>query len=276
MLVAISPSDQAGAAQRARGRVEASFRRSGDTTRVVDLHQSGSAKLRLPHTHAQHAEAILINTAGGLTGGDQFATALRVGAGSEVVVTTQACERAYRATEDTARIETEIAVAEGGRLDWLPQETILFDRSALARTYQVDLDQGASFLAVEAVIFGRSAMGEVVRTGSLHDRWRIRRGGRLIYADDVRFDGEIDLLASWPATLGGAVAMATIVLVAEDCERYLDGLRETFGEAGGASVFEGHLIARVTASGSYGLRRLLIPALGMLRAGRAMPRAWLQ
>lgn len=278
MLVAISPSDsgERPSAQRARGRIAARFSRIGETTRLADLHQSGSAKLRLPQTHAHHAEAILINTAGGLTGGDEYKIAFSGGEQSETVVTTQACERVYRSNEGAARIDTEITVEAGGRFDWLPQETILFDRSALARTYQVDLAEDASFLAVEAIVFGRAAMGETVRTGSLRDRWRIRRNGALVYADDIRFDGAVEDLAAWPATLGGAIAMATMVFVSDDCERHLDDVREIVGDAGGVTAFDGKMIARITAAGSYDLRRRIVPALGILRAGHAIPRPWLQ
>lgn len=278
MLVAISPSDarESPRAQRARGRIAARFARVGDATRLADLHQSGSAKLRVPRTQARHAEAILINTAGGLTGGDEYTMALSGSEESETVVTTQACERVYRSSEGAARIATEITVDAGGRFDWLPQETILFDRSALARTYQIDLDRAAEFLAVEAVVFGRTAMGETVRSGSYHERWRIRRNGSLIYADDVRFNGAIDELAASQATLGGAKAMATIIFVSADCARHVDAMRGVIGEGGGVSAFDGKMIVRVAATGSYDLRRRIVPALGILRGGRAIPRAWLQ
>ncbi|TWG97014.1 urease accessory protein [Mesorhizobium sp. J18] len=123
-------------------------------------------------------------------------------------------------------------------------------------------------------MFGREAMGETVRTGLIHDRWRIRRDGRLLFADDLRFDGEIAAMAQHPATLGGKRAMATILLVSSEGDRLLAPLREAIGEAGGASAWDGKLLARIAAADSLSLRRSLIPALTILLDGRALPKVW--
>lgn len=278
MLVATSPYDpEPGAAsQRARGHVAASFANADGTTRIAALHQSGSCKLRLPRTYGSGREAILINTSGGLTGGDQLTTVIDVGAGAEMTVSTQACERAYRSNEGPAKVKTELVVGTGGRLDWLPQETILFDGSRLKRTCHIDLDEGAELLAIESVVLGRTAMGEVVRDGSFHERWRVRKGGRLVHADDIRLDGDIDSLAAAAATMGGAIALATILFVSAVADRFIDSVRNALGDTGGASAIEGKLIARVTAGGSYDLRRRVIPALAALRGTRPLPKAWMQ
>ncbi len=244
-------------------------------TRLDRLHQSGASKVRLPRTFSGAApEAVLINTAGGLTGGDRISVEASLGRGCRAALTTQACEKIYRASEGVAQIETRLSLAEGARLDWLPQETILFDGAGLARTLDVDLAPGAGLLVVEAVIFGRAAHGETVRSGLFTDRWRIRRQGRLVFADDLRFDWSHAELLSRPAVLAGGGAMATILYVGEAPERHLEPLRAIVGEAGGVSAYNGKLLARVASEGGAALRRVLIPGLVELLDGAALPKIW--
>lgn len=262
--------------QRAKGRIEARFSQRENGTYLADLHQSGSAKLRLPRRWDGIAEAILINTAGGLTGGDRFDVAMTADPDTQVIVTTQASERVYRSLSDAAKVETHIDVGADARLDWLPQETILFDEASLKRRFTIDLSKNATFLGVESVVLGRSAMGETVRSGSYHDRWRIRRDGVLIHADDLRFEGDIDTIGASSATLDGSVAMATIIYCGTDGERLIDPLRDAIGETGGASWFGGKLLGRLVAEDGFALRQRLVPAIAALRAGADLPKPWQQ
>ena len=171
----------AGRLQRAEGRARIAFRRKDGRTRLERLFQEGCAKLRLPTPLGDAPpEAVVINTAGGLTGGDRFAVEVELGEGAAATVTTQACERIYRSTGEPAEVTSRLRVAAGGRLAWLPQETILFDGGRLSRGLEVDLAGDAELLCVESILLGRAAMGERVIQGLLHDRWRIRREGRLI------------------------------------------------------------------------------------------------
>ena len=272
----LSPADAAALPrlQRARGHSRITFRRRGAVTCLDRLYQEGASKIRLPRMTDAVPEAVLINTAGGLTGGDSLTTGISLQAGAHAALTTQACERVYRSAGGQAEVVTGVELAGGARLDWLPQETILFDAGRLSRRFEADLAEGAELLAAEAVVFGREAMGETVRTGLFHDRWRIRRDGRLLFADDLRFDGEIAAMAQHPATLGGKRAMATILLVSSEGDRLLAPLREAIGEAGGASAWDGKLLARIAAADSLSLRRSLIPALTILLDGRALPKVW--
>lgn len=262
--------------QRAEGLVRLGMHRKAGATRVRKLFQSGCAKLRLPTKLESQApqEAILINTAGGLTGGDRIETEILAENGSDAIVTTQACERIYRSIGDDATVATRLTVEENARLAWLPQETILFNEGRLARTLDVQLRGNAELLAVEAVLFGRKAMNETVRSGTFHDRWRIRRDGKLIFADDVRLDGDISEKLARPCFFGGQMAMATLLLVGDDTEHALEPVREAIGDYGGATAFEGKLVARLTAPDSLALRRHLEPALAVLMRGRTLPKVW--
>jgi urease accessory protein len=265
------------AMQRARGASRVAIRSDGPITRLAENYQSGSAKVRFPHSEAGGPlEIVLLNTAGGVTGGDHLSYSVSAEAGAHGVVATQAAERIYRRSEGVARIETTLAVASGASLDWLPQETILFDRSALTRTLVADVHPDARLLAVEAIVLGRTAMGETARSVEVSDNWRIRRGGKLIFADGLRLDGDAVAIMASGATGNGAAAVATLVLVARDAEARIDAAREALtspaGEAG-ASAWNGMLVARLIASTGQALRSDLMRLIEAVR-GVTMPRVW--
>jgi urease accessory protein len=276
LVVEVSPARPAAVRQlqRAQGVARVSVRADGRETRLERLYQEGCAKIRLPRdAEATGLEAVLINTAGGLTGGDRLAWRADAEAGARLTLTTQACERIYRASADAAKVMVQLSVGEGAELHWLPQETLLFDEGALVRSLDADLTANASLLAVEAVVLGRTAMGERVHRGGLRDRWRVRREGRLVFADEVRMEGEIARLTQAAPVLAGGCAFASLLLVATDAEARLPAVRAALNAAGGASAFDGKLFARIAAPDGRALRRTLIPALEALR-GAALPRVW--
>lgn len=259
------------APQRARGEARL---RVGAGGRLEVLRQAGSAKLRFCAAADGVREAVMINTAGGLTGGDRFAWTIELAGGARCRVTTQACEKAYRAaTEDPAETRVTFAVAAGSSLEWLPQETILFDGSRLARRFDVRLEPGARLLAVEPVVLGRHAMGETMIRAHLRDRWRVQWGEQLIFADEVRLDADASI-AGRPGLLRGAAAFALVLLVAEDAEDRLDAVRESLGAGGGASAWDGKLICRIAAADGLSLRTTLMAVMTALRDGAPPPRIW--
>jgi len=253
--------------QRGVGRLALEIAASGA---VVRRREEGCAKLRMPTMSAGQApEAIIINTSGGLAGGDRLE--IDVKAASDVCLTTQAAEKVYRSLSDKTRISTRLSGRGEARLLWLPQETILFDEARLERSLEVDLQENAGFLAVESVVLGRKAMGERLTDFYFHDRWRIRREGRLVFADDLRFDPARVLGA---AALKGARAFATLVFVGAAAESFLEPLREIFAERGGVSAWDGKLVARLTGVDGFDLRKTLIPALTLLAAPNELPKVW--
>ncbi|WP_454515303.1 urease accessory protein UreD [Bosea thiooxidans] len=261
--------------QRAAGRAGVSFRSDAGTTRLERLFQEGCAKIRLPRAiDGNVSQAILINTAGGLTGGDRFAAEVDLAPGASACVTTQACERIYRSTGDDAVVTNRLRLGAGSQLAWLPQETILFDGGRLTRRLDADLQGDAELVAVEAVLFGRMAMGETLRSGSLRDRWRVRRDGRFIFADDLRFEGDIAAQLAPQAVMGGRRAMATVLFAGSAPERFLEVARQIIGPAGGASAWNGKFLARLVEETGLALRRRLEPLLTLLMGGRALPKVW--
>lgn len=261
--------------QRARGRAEVAVRRRDGAIRLERLYQEGAAKARLPKEPGPVPTAVLINTAGGIAGGDRFDIALSVGPGAALVGTTQAAERVYRSTGATARLGLRLSVAAGARLDWLPQETILFDRGRLERRLEVEMAEDAAVTLLETVALGRAAMGETVRTAHYVDQWRIRRGGRLVHAEALRLTGDLAALAG-PAGLAGARASATLVHVAPGAGDRLDAARAALAGAGVAAAASAKgdvLIVRLLAGDHAPLRAALVGFLAAFR-GAPPPRVW--
>ena len=205
-----------------------------------------------------------------------WTAAFAVGAEARATIASQAAERFYRALPGSAAssVRTRIAVAEGGAAEWLPQETILFDRCAVRRHLRVELAEDAWFLGVESLVFGRAAMGEVVERASLRDLIEVRRGGRLLLHDAIRLEGEVAATLQRSAIADGARAVATIVHVAPDAEAMLDAVRAASPQCG-ASAWDGMLIARMLAADGASLRAAVIAVLAVLREGRPLPRVWL-
>jgi urease accessory protein len=253
----------------------------GRTTRIRDLSEAGPSRLRFPRTGGGIPEAVLVNTAGGIACGDAFTVELTLEAGSDLVFTTTAAEKVYRSDGPESRIENRIRLGEGARLAWLPQETILFDRSRLRRRFEVDLAAGAALLAAEIVVFGRAAMEERIAGGLFADAWRVRRSGRLAYADTVFLDGPISDLLARAAIGGGARAAAALLDVSPDAEGRLEEVRGLLAAAdlpaagieAAASAWNGHLVVRMLARTVGPLRERVARFLTDYRRA-PMPRVW--
>lgn len=263
--------------ERASGALRLGLKCERGGTRLDVLYQEGASKIRLLGVAPGHPiEAVLLNTAGGVTGGDRFVTDVDLAAGTSAVVTTQACERAYRARDGVAEVANHVALGAAARLDWLPQETIVYDGACFSRQLQADVAVDARLLAVEALVLGRTAHGEVVRHGHLRDAFHIRRGGRLIFADCFALDGVIADTMARSAIGGGAGAFATCLYAAPDAEARVEAAREALAVAQcewGVSAFNGMLITRLLARDGASLRRHLIMFLDHMRGG-AIPRLW--
>lgn len=273
---AMQDSGRIFAANRARGCIALGVALTEGRTRRTRVEEDGSLRVRFPNTTGGECEAVIVNTAGGVAGGDRFSLDVEVGAGAELVVTGAAAEKVYRAIGADAGIQVKLSVAAGAALRWLPQETILFDRAGLTRSIDINLAEGASLLLAEAVVFGRAAMGESVREGRLIDRWRVRRGGRLVFAETLRLEGGIADLLSRPAVANGGAAVATVLLAPSNDTAVANvrALGEQFAGEVGISSWNGIAVARLCARDGAALRRDLVAVLAALDA-RALPRLWL-
>jgi urease accessory protein len=280
MSVDVSPFEVASfagtAPLRAAGVARLKAERIAGQTVAMDVDEQGPLRLRFPRVRTTDAlETVIVNTGGGVVGGDALQFEIEADEGASVAVTSQAAEKIYRSNGADAKISVRLKAAARARLGWLPQEAILFNRARVSRTIEADVAGNASLTICESVVFGRAAMGETVVNGLLKDRWRVRRDGKLIFADALTLGGEIEKTLSGPAVAKGAIAAGTIIQVAPDAEARIDAVRAAFehdGVEAGASAFGGMLIVRVLAQDSIGLRAALLSTLAAL--GTLPPRAF--
>ena len=264
------------AANRARGAVSFDVHQVDGVPRRRHLHESGSLRVRFPSPEADGLSAVFVNTAGGVAGGDRFDIDIATGEGSRLTVTTAAAEKVYRAEGPAARLTIALKAQARSHLSWLPQETILFDRARVLRRIDIDLAESASLLLCEIVVFGRAAMGERMRHGEFVDRWRLRRGGRLVFAETMRLDGDIGEKLRRPAVAKGGAAVGTAFIVPGD-EALVERIREVTeslnGEVG-ISAWNGFAMARFCAQDAARLRADMMAVLGRA-SDSALPRLWL-
>ncbi|CUT13151.1 Urease accessory protein UreD [Bradyrhizobium sp.] len=262
-------------ANRARGVVRFDVHARDGVTRRGILHESGSLRVRFPSPEDEGLSGVFVNTAGGVAGGDRFDIEIAAADGSKLTLTTAAAEKVYRAPGQAAELNIALKVAAGAHLGWLPQETILFDRARVQRRFDIDLDATASLLLCEIVVFGRTAMGERMAQGEFVDRWRLRRGGRLVFAETVRLDGNIGAKLARSAVAKGGAAIGTALIVPGD-EALIERIREAsesfVGEVG-ISAWNGFAMARFCAQDAARLRADMMAVLA--RTGAALPRLWL-
>jgi urease accessory protein len=264
------------AANRAVSNIALTVRKGAGITQRSLIHEEGPLRVRFPGARAMELEAVIINTAGGMAGGDRYNLDMTVEPKARLLVSTAAAEKVYRTIEPATTVDVKLAVGAEGRLAWLPQETILFDRSRLRRSIEIDLAEDARLLLAEAVVFGRTGMGESVDDCSLHDRWRLRRGGQLIHAEAMRLDGAITAKLAEPAVAKGGVAIATMLIVPGDDEiaSSVRALEKKFRGEVGASAWNGLAVVRFCAAQGGALRHDLTAVLSLLRGGR-LPHCWL-
>lgn len=262
-------------ANRARGAVRFDVHARDCVTRRGTLHESGSLRVRFPSPEDEGLSGVFVNTAGGVAGGDCFDIDIAAGGGTRLTLTTAAAEKIYRAPGEAAKLNIALRAAAGAHLAWLPQETILFDRARVHRRFDIALDEAASLLLCEIVVFGRTAMGERMQQGEFVDRWRLRRGGRLVFAETVRLDGDIGAKLARSAVANSGAAIGTALIVPGD-ETLVERIREaseSFGGEVGISAWNGFAMARFCAQDAARLRADMMAVLA--RTGAVLPRLWL-
>jgi urease accessory protein len=264
------------AGNRAVGRVAFTVAAGPGGSRRTRVHEAGSLRVRFPNGIGQDTlDAVIVNTAGGMAGGDRFGIEIGVGAQARLTVTTAAAEKVYRSLGPDTQIGVKLDIGPGGMLAWLPQEAILFDQVRLRRSIDVNLAGDSQLLLAEAIVFGRSAMGESVVQGCVFDRWRVRVGGRLAFAETLRLDGEIAQRLAQRAIAGGSVAVASVVKhPGNDGDvAAIRAMQDNFAGEVGVSAWNSLVVARLVAPEGAVLRRDLVAVLAALRAG-PLPRLW--
>jgi urease accessory protein len=277
-LLASAPAhNEIFAGNRAFGRIALSVAATAGSSRRQRVHEAGALRVRFPNVTGTGAlEAVIVNTAGGMTGGDRFDIDVAVRTEARLTVTTAAAEKVYRSLGPDTRIDVKLDVGPGAALAWLPQETILFDQVRLRRSIDVDVASGARLLLAEGVVFGRSAMGETVTQGHFSDHWRVRRDGKLVFAESLRLDGAIAQMLAERAVAGGGVAIASVLKLPGDEKdvALVRALQADFAGEVGVSTWNGLVVARLVAPDGAALRRDLIGIVTAL-GDAPPPRLWL-
>lgn len=263
------------AANRAVGRIGLTVEYGRDITQRKHVHESGGLRVHFPGARARELQAMLINTAGGIAGGDSYDLDIAAGDQARLAVSTAAAEKVYRSLGPDARIGVKLSAGAEASLAWLPQETILFDGARFHRTIDIELAPDARLVFAEAVVFGRTGMGESVTQGFFFDRWRVRRGGTLVFAETVRLDGTIAEKLKQAAVANGGIAIATVLAVPGDANLIapLRALKKLRGDVG-ASTWNGIAVARLCALDGAALRHDLAAVLTAVRGGK-LPQPWL-
>ena len=272
--------------QRVDGEARLTFRRdlTGKTV-LADLYQRAPCRVLFPTTEADEPiQSVLLTTSGGLTGGDRTQVGIEVGAHAQATLTTQAAEKIYRALPDTgdALVRVDMRVSEGAWAEWLAQETIVFEGSRLRRLFAADVAATGRLLAVESIVFGRTAMGESFDTGLLHDAWRISRGGRLVWADALHLEGDVRSQRSAPLGFGANLACSTVLYAGADAPQQLLEARKLLDQCSlpcGATSLDGIMLVRIMAPAAAELRAAVMSLIGGIRQSAAslparLPRVW--
>lgn len=260
---------------RTESEVRARFIRIGRETRLQSCFETGGLRARLPRSHGP-CDCVLINTAGGMTGGDTASIDITAGHATRLHITTQSAEKIYRSDSGPASARVRLQLEDGARLAWIPQETILFDNARLSRSFDIAMTASATALVHEMTVFGRAAHGEHWTRGLFRDRWRVRRNGKLAFADDVLVPGDAASILDKAAAGGGARAFATLLLVAASAEQRLNAARDSLRPATsdcGASAWNGMLIVRFAAEHAQAVRSDVQRTLRCLLKDN-LPRIW--
>lgn len=261
--------------QRSFGEADLSLCASGQSLfQICQLRQLGCAKVFLPK--GATPEAVFLNTAGGLTGGDRLAFSLKLGAGLNFTASTQTAERAYASTGEAALVKVRISAAPGAQISWLPQETILYENSHLRRRTDISLASAASALSCEMFVLGRHAMDEHPKNLTLDDQRRFFIGDRLVWSESVQIGPENLARQQGSAVLSDARCFATVVMIGQGVEGAASALQPFLGQDGcdaTVSAWGGKLILRARARHSWPMRKQIAAILTQLR-GTSMPRVW--
>ena len=268
--------DQGVTFQRARGSLRITTACcSRGSSQLKNLFQQGSYRAIFPRPLNGNVEAVIINTAGGITGGDSFSTTFTVGEFARKSITTQAAERVYRShDESNSSMYNRLYARPNSQLYWLPQETILFEGSRLCRRLEVEVGQNSKFLMVEPLVFGREASGENLNSCSIDDSVSITYEGKPIYYDRIKLNGDLTSTLNRSAVANGARAMANIVLVDPLAKSTLEDVRTLLCPSAGASLLSDNvLVIRVICTDSFLMRTTLLPILLYLTQD-AVPKNW--
>ncbi|AFY90087.1 urease accessory protein UreD [Chroococcidiopsis thermalis] len=186
--------------------------RNGKTQPISDRVQAPLKVQRPFYPEGDICHTAILHTAGGIVGGDCLSINLQLQPRSQALVTTTAASKIYRSNGLQARQIVEIQIDEGACLEWLPQETIVFNGANYRQDLRVELAPGASWLGWEITRFGRSARGERFLQGEWRSYTEVWQQGQPLWIDRQWLPGEEAILNS-PHGLAGHSIVASLTWI---------------------------------------------------------------
>jgi urease accessory protein len=270
------------------GEVRLALSRAIDgTTNIAQLFHAQPLRVLFPYQERGDIfQAAIACVSGGLVGGDRLDIDVTLNDGTRATIVGQAAEKVYRSLGPDCIVETKLRAGDGAWLEYLPQETILFDGARLRRRTRVQIASNGRFLGGGIVVFGRTARGEMLNRGLVHDAWEIRdAAGSLTWKDALHMEGDLAALLARPATFDGASAYGSLIYAANDAAKHLGLAREIAARLDGtalrigATSFRELLIVRFLGRSTLALRNAFSEIWLSLRATAGglppvMPRLW--
>ena len=251
--------------QRAKGKLKISFMNSNDETSIHDLYQSGALKVLIPKSKSKYAEAVLINTGGGIVGGDNLSIEVEAAKKTNTWITTQASEKVYKSSSEQSILNTKVTLEDNSTLFWCPKETILFHNSKLIRNLDFDIKSSSKLLIIENIVFGRLASGELNADCFFSDHWRIKRDEKLIFAENFLFEDKKTMYRK--TNLGDYRSLLNIVYVSKDSNNYLNKMRNIISAGnifGEASCWNDFIYLRALANNTVEFKKTIEEILILL------------
>lgn len=242
------PPDDVLAATGWRAYLALEFARAGDRSVLASRRHDGPLvvqKALHPEGHAV-CHAIVVHPPGGIAGGDDLAIDVRAGPRSHALLTTPGAAKWYRSAGAMARQRVSIAVQAGGRVEWLPQETIVFDGAHADIAWEADVAADAALVAWDIFALGRTGSGERFVRGRCRIASRLKRDGRIAWTETATLDAG-GLACTSPAGLDAAAVFGTMMLAAPSLDpAMLAAWRERAPHHGEGAVthLPGMLVAR--------------------------------
>lgn len=261
-----------------RAELELGFARAGPRSVLSRRRHRGPLMVQRPfYPEGGACHVYLLHPPGGVVAGDDLAISIAVETHAEALVTTPAAGKFYRSEGPLARQSVALEIGEGGALEWLPQETIVYEGARVASEVRVELAAGARFIGWEVLSLGRPASGEGFEHGEADLGWRIRRGGMPLYLERLHLDPTA-FRARWG--LGGRSGCGTF-FACPASERSLVAVRELIGEKPGLGVtlIEDLLVCRGADPGAENVRQFFQRVWEAVRPevigrGACPPRIW--
>ena len=259
--------------EKSKGRLEIKIKNQN----LQKLYQQGSLKALMPDFHENLKQLMLINTAGGITSGDEYDYEFEID-NSNLCISTQAAEKIYSGFDNPANLKIKLNLSNNSSVFWLPKELILFNNCNLKRKINFNLSKDSNLILCENIIFGRTSMKEVFEKGYFSDVWNINIDDKLIHTEAINTNSFEKKNFNSFSTLNNNSAVATIIIVGNKFLNNVNNLSETLTNneitTSNYSYWDNKLILRLLSKDSYNLKFAIDKILSYFFEGSKIPKIW--